>query len=182
MIILKWFKPYFLPLILLTCFAACSPPIADKRDFAGAMLNSDSGRNVRGFQMGDTPAEIKVSENFDLDFESDSLLVYQGVVPYDGRDVNVAVYYSFDDFGLFEIQFDIYPRSMGDAKNVFIALKGKLTLIYGRPLSLDAGNGWRFNTFSPSNSIIDIVLTNESKESGTPFVSLNFMEALEDEI
>lgn len=182
MTILKWFKPSLLALIVLACLTACSPPISDKRDFASAMLNSDSGRNVRGFQMGDTPEEVKLSEDFDVDFESDSLLVYEGVVPYDGRDVNVTVYYSFDDFGLFEIQFDIYPRSMDDASSVFLALKGKLTLIYGRPLSLKAGNGWRFNTFSPSNSIIDIVLTDESKESGTPFISLNFMEALEDEI
>lgn len=168
--------------MVLSCLSACNPPINDKRDFASAMLNSDSGRNVRGFQMGDTPSEVKKSENFGLDFESDSLLVYKGMVPYDDRDVNVSIYYSFDDFGLFEIQFDIYPRSMSDAGSVFLALKGKLTLIYGRPLSLDAGNGWRFNTFSPSNSIIDIVLTDESKESGTPFISLNFMEALEDEI
>jgi hypothetical protein len=158
----------------------CNPPINDKRDFAEALLLTDTGRSTRGSQMGQVPAEVKEKERFTLMHDSDSLLIYEGEVPYDERDVRCVTYYSFDDYGLFEVQFDIYPPTPSDAEKVFAAIKGKLTLVYGRPYS--TGTGWSFSTFSPSNNVIEITLTDESAEAGVPFISLNFIEPLDDEV
>jgi hypothetical protein len=109
------------------------------------------------------------------------LLVFDGEVHYDGRPVRTTVYYSFDDFGLFEIQFDLFPRSPGDASKVFRALKAKLTLIYGRAIQLTPKT-MRFSTFSPSNNVVELTLSDETDESGMPFISFNIIEPLDDEI
>lgn len=167
-------------LFLMSIVAACNPPMADKRDFSNALLETEAGRSIRGLQMGFSREQVLEKEEWSLESESDTLLVYKAVLPYDDRDVEVTAYYNFDTYGLFEMQFDLFPKSDKDAERVFRAVKSKCTVLYGRPQPAPAG--WRYTTYSRTNSIIEITLGNETPDAGRPFVSLNFLEPLEDEV
>ncbi len=166
--------------VLLFALTACSPPVGDKRDFAEALLKSESGRTIRGSQIGDQSDQVKSRETFDLVSYNDGILSYTGSVEYDKRTVDVGLIYTFDDFGLYEVQFDIFPGNNSDKERIMMALKGKLTMMYGRPSGV--AGGLRFTTFSPSNNTMEITLLDESEDYGEPYVSLNFIEPLEDEI
>lgn len=130
--------------------------------------------------MGFKLEQVREIESWQLVAESDTLLVYEAVLPYDGRDVEVTAYYNFDLYGLFEMQFDIFPQSDKDANLVFRAMKSKCTMLFGRPQPAPAG--WSYTTYSPSNRIVEITLGNETPDAGRPFVSLNLLEPLEDEV
>lgn len=176
----KWFKFGSVCLGIMFLAVACNPPVANKRDFTEALLLTESGRTIRGSVMGLGPNDVLEKEVMEPIHQSDTLLIFDGDIHYDKRSVHTTVYYSFDSYGLFEIQFDILPQSAADAELVFRALRNKLTMIYGRPDQ--DGIALRFSTFSPSNNVVEITLSDESMDSGEPFISLNFLEPLDDEI
>lgn len=179
----KWFNIASVALLAALWLAGCEqpPPAAEEEPpFARVLLNPGDAAAIRGSQPGDTPDEVRDRETFTLREGSDTLLVYTGQLEFGDSPVSVTVFYNFDEFGLFEFQFDLRPASRPEASALFEELKIFLTALYGDPEPM--GTGLRFTSFSPSNNVVEITLSDESAETGTPFVSLNFLEPLDDEI
>ncbi len=167
-------------LLGIALMAACNPETIQKRDFATEVLRSEKGRKIRGIELGKTMEAARQLETAELVSSSDSSLVFREDVSYRGRKVELELHYNFDQYGLFEVQIDVFPASMSDAEKCFLALKRKLTLMYGSPKPM--GQGWRYTTFSLTNNIVEVSLHNESRDAGKPFVSINFLEPLDDEL
>ncbi|MFN2423059.1 MAG: hypothetical protein ABR572_04730 [Cryomorphaceae bacterium] len=180
----KWFNMAFPVLLAALWLVGCGQPPVESEDeklpFSQNLLNPGDAAGIRGSQPGDSPEEVRVRETFTLNEDSDSLLVYTGQLDFDESSVSITVFYNFDEFGLFEFQFDLRPESRSGAKVLHDQLKEFLTAQYGEPKQ--PGTALRFTSFSPSNNVVEITLSDESTEVGTPFVSLNFLEPLDDEI
>ncbi len=176
----KWFK-YGAAAGVLLFFAGCADPAReDASGFAAVILAPGEGASIRGTQLGDALEAVRKRETFVLTEEGLTHLIYESEVDINERPAEVSVYYNFDEFGLFEIQIDIFPEERADAVLAFDRLKTLLTSLYGAPRK--ALGGLRFTSYSPSNNVVEITLTDESAEAGVPFVSLNYLEPLDDEV
>lgn len=130
--------------------------------------------------MADAPEMVSKKETEDAKFSSDSLIQYQFNYIDDTDTLEIDLYYAFDTFGLFEIQSDIYTSSNPENKAWFSQLKKGLTEQFGDANTM--GKTHRWTTSSPSNNIVEISLGEEQDEDGTPFISLNILEPLENEL
>lgn len=176
----KWFKYAAAPAVLLFLAGCESPPQKEEPTFGTEILAPGEGASVRGAQLGDALEAVREREAFTLAEEGLSHLVYESEVDINERPAEVTVYYNFDEFGLFEIQIDLYPAERADAVLAFDHLKTMLTTLYGAPRK--ALGGLRFTSYSPSNNVVEITLSDESRDAGVPFVSLNYLEPLDDEV
>lgn len=134
----------------------------------------------RGMNVSDEPHIILNKESEVAIISSDSLIQYQFNYIDDADTLEVDVYYAFDTFGLFEIQSDIYTSSSSENKAWLNQLKTGLTAQFGDAESI--GNMHRWTTSSPSNNIVEISLGEERDLDGTPFISLNILEPLDNEL
>lgn len=176
----KWFK-YCAAAAGLLILAGCdSPAHKEEPGFGAVILAPGEGASIRGSQLGDALEAVRERETFALTEEGLTHLVFESEVDINERPSEVTVYYNFDEFGLFEIQIDIFPAERADAVIAFDHLKTLLTTLYGAPRK--ALGGLRFTSYSPSNNVVEITLTDESGEAGVPFVSLNYLEPLDDEV
>lgn len=178
----KWFSPALLAILAASWFSGCEQPPAtkEKLSFAQMLLDPSDSSGIRGSHPGDSPEEVRKRETLEPEVNTDTLLIYAWQRDFDERPVEVMLFYSFDEFGLFEFQFDLRPESGSEASALFRELETLLTARYGEPIP--TRTGLRFTSFSPSNNVVEITLSDESKELGSPFVSLNFLEPLDDEI
>jgi hypothetical protein len=175
--ILKWFSLFFL-LVVLACG---SPPVEkepalEATDFIGQKENGI----YRGIDIGLTNESFSSSLRDSVLEQSDSLVKSFFVIDKGGRVCEVVTHFSFDVYGLFEIQSDIFPPTDSVSKVITDMLQAELTLRYGEFARL--GNTMRWTTNSERNNIIEISLSNESIDYGEPFVSLNYLEPLDEEV
>ncbi len=168
--ILKWFSVALL-------FTACSPQPKQEVDVCRAIVVPEANGLIRGAKMGMTQEELKAVESGTLVAESDSLLFYQAGFVIDDT-VNANVFYSFDSFGLFEIQLDLYRVQTKWPSDQLKDLDRCFTSAFGEYDSL--GSTKRWTTISGSNSVIEISLGLELDQDDKPFLSLNFLEPLDD--
>lgn len=177
----KWFNFTFLAVITSLWISGCNQPaVEEEASFPQTLLDPGSSAAIRGSQPGDTPDKVRKRETLDLSKNTDSLLVYVGQLDFNERPVDITLLYSFDEFGLYEFQFDLYPASKSDASNLFGEFRNFLTTLYGVPKK--DGLSLRFTSFSPSNNTVEVTLTDETSQAETPFVTLIFLETLDDEI
>lgn len=168
---MKAFSALLALILLVGCTSA-----PDRSD---DMLLSADGALFRSVKMGDTADEIKHSEHADPVFLSDTLLQYTEVLAFNDREVKLTIYYSIDEYGLFEVQADYYTNeTLRD--ELFIELEKKLNQAYGEhTLRFDS---FRWTTPSASNTLIEISLSKELNENKQPFVSLNYLEPINEEL
>lgn len=176
-------KLYSLLFVILGVFAcATEPPTQDEElvvEF-DSVFGEDSVGLIRGSAMGDLPGDIVKREEGTPTVNSDSLVEYDYSYNLKTGNTNAHLYYTFDEFGLFEVQMDLYPENEDDAKALRSEIEEELTTKYGK--SKELGSIKRWTTFSRSNSLVEITLSNESADAGKPFISLNYLEPLPDEI
>ncbi len=168
--ILKWFS-------LAIILAACSPQPKKDIDVCRAVVVPEANGLIRGAKMGMTQNELKSVESGVLVGESDSLLFFQTGFLLDDT-IKANVFYSFDSFGLFEVQLDLYRANSKWPSDQLKELDSCFTSAFGEYDKL--GSTKRWTTISGSNSVIEISLGIELDQDDKPFLSLNFLEPLDD--
>lgn len=161
---------------------ACSSPKVDTRksDTVTAIFGNDSTGIFHGHQVGDTAQAIRNKELATPIVDTDSLLRYHYTYILEGDTVETNIIYTIDSYGLFEIQIDMYPSTAIGVEVLMDKIPEILNEKYGD--SQQIGTLKRWTTNSPSNNLIEITLSNESEDRGEPFVSLNYLEPLPDEL
>lgn len=154
--------------------------VVDKEDIVYSLAGDDSSGLFRGHNMGDLPEAVRKNEAWQPVIDSDTLMRYGHTLKRDSAKVEVIAYYTFDTFGLFEMQFDLLPADEEVVKELREEFEDYFTQRFGKPDRLGISQRW--TTVSPSNARVEILLTNESADYGKPFLSLNFYESIGDEI
>ena len=177
-------KLYSLLFFILGIFACASEQpgqeeivLIEKFD---SVFREDTTGLIRGSSMGDLPQDILKREEGTPVINSDTLVEYDYSYNFKTGNTDARLYYTFDEFGLFEVQIDLHPQTEDDAKALRLEIENDLTANYGK--SKELGSVKRWTTFSRSNSLVEITLSNESADIGKPFISLNYLEPLPDEI
>lgn len=145
-----------------------------------SVFRQDTTGLIRGSAMGDLAEDIVKREEGTPVVNSDSLVEYNYSYKFKSGNTDTRLYYTFDEFGLFEVQIDLYPETEEGAKALRSEIEAELNSKFGK--SKELGSLKRWTTFSRSNSLVEITLSNESADAGEPFISLNYLEPLPDEI
>lgn len=168
--------------ILVLTLAACGGGNNDTKrpDFVSALAAEDSIALFRGHHMGDMPDEVRQHEVWQPVVDTDTLMQFGHEIQRDTAVIEVVAYYAFDTFGLFEMQFDIHPPDGPTTEAVARELHRYLDHRFGESDRLGMSRRW--TTVSQANQRVEVLLTDESADYGQPFLSLNFLELLDDEI
>lgn len=170
---LRVFSLFFLSILVFACNNVQEN--AEEPEFT---LSSE-GTIFRNVNMGDSPADVKSSESAEPVFLSDTLMQYRAQLGGKEDKVPSDLYYNFDEYGLFEIQADYFVSGV-QRDSLFQTVKSQLTDHYGEPTrSFEA---LRWTTPSASNNLIEISLSKEADLEGNPFISLNYLEPLNEQL
>lgn len=140
--------------------------------------NTESGQ-LRGMSIGDEKEKVLALETLELIEDNDDELYYSAVLDAESES-SFSVYYIFDQYGLFEIQVDVFPVDGAEVKELFDDFEKLFSERYGD--GEKKGNAIIWSTYSRNNTHIDVRLSNESADYGKPFLSINFFEPMETEI
>lgn len=169
--------------IMLSAVVACQSNSQNESESElkyDTLFINDSVGLIRGSDMAIFPEEVLKNEPGVPSLQTDSIIEYDYRYNFVSGHADLHVYYTFDEFGLFEIQIDLYPETGESAKMMAKEIDDHLTAKYGSSKSI--GTVKRWTTFGPSNRLVEITLSNETADIGKPFVSLNYLEPLPDEI
>lgn len=171
-------------LVFLIALVSCqndAPPVQQVETVGiDAIFGTDEDALFRGSDISDPPNEIRTQEKAEPTVDSDSLIEYDYTYQLKSGATEMHLFYTFDEFGLFEIQVDLYPEDEEKAKTLIPLIEKQLTTRFGEPKQMGLSKRW--TTFSVSNNIIEITLSNESLDAENAFISLNYLEPLPDEI
>lgn len=167
-------------IISSACKDQPQPEKVDEKATLADFFGADSLSIFRNHQMGDTAQAVRKSENNTPIVDTDSLLQYHYLYNFESDSTDIDVYYTIDSYGLFEIQADLHPKTKEGAKKLVAEITEILNQKYGTYKEMGLVQRWTTN--SPSNELIEITLSNESEDYGSPFISLNFLEPLPNEI
>jgi len=170
---LKVYSLFFLSLLLFAC-----SNVQEKAEEPEFKL-SDKGAIFRKVNMGDSPTNVKSSETAEPVFISDTLMQYRAQLSWKGEEIVSDLYYNFDEYGLFEIQAD-YFAAKEKRDSLFQAMNDLMTEEYGS--ASRNFESLRWTTPSASNTLIEVSLSKEIDLEGNPFISLNYLEPLNEEL
>lgn len=177
-------KLYSLLFFILGVFACASEQPNEEEivivEEFDSVFREDTTGLIRGSAMGDLPEDVVKREDGTPVVNSDTLVEYDYSYNLTTGNTDTRLYYAFDEFGLFEVQIDLYPETEDEAEALRLEIEKELTTNYGK--SKELGSLKRWTTFSRSNSLVEITLSDESGDVGKPFISLNYLEPLPDEI
>lgn len=174
--ILNWFSVA----ICAAGLCSCASQEREQPQLKDSLFLNDSTAFFRGHSIGDRPAEVRQREQHHFLFDSDSLMEISDTLLWQNAPLPVTYFLTFDEFGLFEIQVDAYPPNFSAADSLTYLMASRLNERYGK--AEQVGIAQRFTSYSESNHTVEITLSNESADRGEPFVSLNYLEPLEDEL
>lgn len=165
--------------LCMCILAACTSGEKESENYADIIVLSDSGGQFRGISIRDTQDEVRAKETLNLVKDSVGELKYAAPIGAE-QEANLTVYYTFDQYGLFEIQADLVSEDTALISNVEADLRKRYSEKYGQPENTFSGYSW--TTTSPVNSLVEVRLSTERNSKGHPYLSINFFEPLEDEI
>jgi hypothetical protein len=143
------------------------------REVGGDLRNS----HLRGVEIGDTKEIVKAKEKGKPAEETSTSLLYRN--PISNADSSYyEIVYNFDELGLFEIQADVFLQDPKISKEFFDQIREKFNEKYGTPSGDEGIIGWIGKT--NKNTSLEITLSNEGVEYIRPFISINFIEPLEE--
>jgi len=129
--------------------------------------------------MGWNPDSLKANEKWSPVVSNDSIIEYHETTMILEDSVLLDAYLAFDAYGLFEVQVDVFTKSDTASSAILEDWSNKLTTPFGEPESLITAKRW--TTFSASNNTVEITLSRERNDGGQKFISLNYLEPLDDE-
>jgi hypothetical protein len=168
---LRWFS---LCAAVVLC-ASCADEAGEKQPET-AILSEDG--TFRGYQLGDRRDQVLNREKWTPAFKSDSLIKYEKSLFLLKDSVEMNVFLAFDELGLFEIQADLYSHSTAHLRAIDSAFSKSLTQAYGEADTLGLERRW--TTYSKKNNTVEITMSQEANTEGERFVSLNYLEPLDD--
>jgi hypothetical protein len=176
------FSSSFQLLIVLALFTlACNAPVPEVKEEIGdpvaLICLPEKGNTFRGLALGASPADLYSAIGHVPEQSSDTLVIES--IGSDESDYNARIYYSFDAYGLFEIQADLFANDQAKLKESVTEFKSYFTEKFGE--SECKGSACRWTTFSINNNTVEVTLSDESSDVEVPFVSINFLEPLSDE-
>lgn len=137
-------------------------------NFSTAVLLGDSGL-LRNVQMGDTQAQVKKREEATPLNEEEGYLHYEYPLDSAGK---MALTYSFDDKGLYEIQADIFVQPAESVPAVYAKLEKAFLQQWGTTSEKDSlASIWLLST--PTSEEVEVVLKNTTAELKTGAVSVS---------
>jgi hypothetical protein len=171
-------RKVLLGLILFIFFlASCSEqqgsPEQALREVGGDLKNS----HLRGVSIGNSKDEVKSKEKKSPTEETESNLLYRNYT----SNIDSSYYeinYNFDELGLFEIQTDVFLQSAENSKAFFELLKNKFNDKYGSPTGEGEIISWSSKT--DKGTALEVTISHEGIEYIKPFISINFIEPLEE--
>lgn len=160
---------------------SCSQnPAVDNKSIVKVVCLPEKGERFRGVQLGNNYDEVLTREQLRLVSDADSVLEYEQTFGWADDSVKMVVYYAFDSFGLFEIQVDLFTHSKSSVELAFQEFETHFDSLFGEPACV--GQMCRWTTVSPANNVVEVTLSNESAETAKPFLSINYLEPLSNEI
>jgi len=162
--------------ILLLCLSSCEQTQSNNKEAEEVELR-ESGY-LRGFRPGMTPEEVEKMESWRPLTSTDTLITYQERVITEGHEADLRLYLAFDSYGLFEVQADCFPADSNGVVEVFEKWRESLTEAFGE--SEEVFTATRWTTFSKNNHIVEVTLSLESDNEEGKFISLNYLEPLDD--
>jgi len=171
---LKWFSIPF----LLFLAAGCTQEGRIESSQQEEVLIDDSGR-FRGYLLGASPDTVLAAEKWTPVVANDSIIEYSERVYFSEDTVSLDVYLAFDTYGLFEVQVDVFTMDDTLAETILDHWSDVLNTAFGEHETLIAAKRW--TTFSASNNTVEITLSQERNDRGRKFISLNYLEPLDDE-
>jgi hypothetical protein len=132
----------------------------------------------RGYLPGMEPDSVLKRESIKPTVKSDTLLVFEHPLTISGEETQIRSYLAFDAYGLFEVQVDCYPEGEEGIGEIFAHWSTKLSEVFGEPDTIASVKRW--TTFSRSNHKVEISLSMERDASDDKFVSLNYLEPMDD--
>jgi hypothetical protein len=128
--------------------------------------------HFRGRSIGDAlDAAVTTDREFLFKRTRDELNYSIPFSPTDSAHYDVA--YVFDQFGLFEIQVDVYSNTDKETKLLYTQFKSLLIDRYGSPIEKEGSAFW---SRKEGEKHLEITLRDESEDYGKPFLSLNILE------
>jgi hypothetical protein len=163
----------FLLVFVLIGLASCSSEKEHEEttpSLAAQILGNEG--EFRGHKMGDAMDSVASRDREFLFKRTRDELNYS--IPFSQTDsTHFDVIYVFDQFGLFEIQVDIYASNDKEIKDLFKEFRELLVAKYGAPIEKPESAFWKAKT---GDHNIEITLRDESADYNKPFLSLNILE------
>jgi hypothetical protein len=171
---LKWFSIPFLLLLVIGCAQEEKVENNQQED-----VFIDSSGLFRGYLLGSPPDSVLAVESWTPAVSNDSIIEYSKRVYFSEDTVLLDAYLAFDTYGLFEVQVDIFTMDDTLAETMLENWSAALSTAFGKHENLIAAKRW--TTFSESNNTVEITLSQERNDQGQKFISLNYLEPLDDE-
>jgi hypothetical protein len=170
---MKFSSSILLMFILFIHLAGCKTEKkqADSTPLLAEQIMGNSG-HFRGHSIGDILDSVVLSEREFLFKRTRDELNYS--IPFSPTDsAHFDVAYVFDQFGLFEIQVDIYPTTDKETARFFNDFKTIFQAKYGQAIEKAGSAFWNVKD---GERKIEITLRDESIDYEKPFLSINILE------
>ena len=170
-------KRFSLPILLLLVIS-CTQAEKTSEERQDEVLIENSGF-FRGYILGSEPDSVLAVEKWTPAVANDSTVQYSERLLILEDTVLLDTYLAFDAYGLFEVQVDVFTLNDSLSEAIIDDWSELLIVPFGEPENLMASRRW--TTFSESNNIIEITLSQERNSQNQKFISLNYLEPLDDE-
>ncbi|MCZ4407747.1 hypothetical protein O3Q51_02935 [Cryomorphaceae bacterium 1068] len=171
---LKWFSLS----IALFFLASCAQVEENMEKNSEEVLIESSGF-FRGYKMGWTTDSLQANEKWNPVVSNDSTIEYKEEVVIMDDTVILQSYLAFDAYGLFEVQVDVFIDDDTLSDDIIDQWSTILSRPFGEAENLLSSKRW--TTFSKSNNTVEITLSQERNRENRKFISLNYLEPLDDE-
>jgi len=162
-------------LFIILLFSSCEH-YSRVEDTSDILL--DSLGWFRGYKLGDSPEDILSMEAWQPAIQTDTLIEIKQDIRFKEQTIPTSIFLSFDELGLFEVQADLWVDSDSISKLMLKEFKERLGANFGNYQTI--GDELRWTTNSASNTIIEITLSQDQSENNHQFLSLNYLEPLDD--
>jgi hypothetical protein len=166
-------------LLLISCSGDRS--VTEKQeDIVTLVCQPDLEGAFMGAALGESYTEVRKKICQKPIADAESVLECHRDIFWKGENNKLVAYYTFDSFGLFEIQADLFLPDEGKTDSAFNGFRAHFDSLYGENQCV--GQHCRWTTFSRSNNLVEVTLSKESFDMDHPFLSINFLEPINDEI
>jgi hypothetical protein len=171
---LKWFSLSTALLLLASC-----AQVEENTEKSHEEVLIESSGFFRGYKMGWTTDSLEANEKWNPVVSNDSTIEYLEELVIIEDTVLLQAYLAFDAYGLFEIQVDVFTDDDTLSEDIMDQWSTILSEPFGKAENLLSSKRW--TTFSRSNNTVEITLSQERNRENQKFISLNYLEPLDDE-
>jgi hypothetical protein len=171
---LKRYSFLLLTLVLISC-----AQVEEKEEVYQEEIFIENSGFFRGYKLGCLPDSVLAAEKWIPVVSNDSTIEYHEEVVLLDDTFMLNAYLAFDTYGLFEVQVDVFTNDDTLSNSIIENWSTRLTDPFGEYESILTSRRW--TTFSQSNSTIEITLSQEQNNQRKKFISLNYLEPLNDE-